>query len=895
MKTKLKPVAAAAAVMLAGAVAAPAFAQSAGAPASAASAAKAAKDDSVQTVEVTGIRASLETSVNIKKNANAVVDALSAEDVGKLPDSDVGESLGRIPGVSVDREFGQGSSVSIRGSDPQMTYTTLNGQTVASTGWYDQKSVDRSFNYSLLPSELIGGMDVYKTQQADLTEGGIGGTVIVKTRKPLDLAANTAFVSAKVSKGTVSTDPDKDVSGMYSWRSDDRRYGVLVAGAFEKGIYIRRGIESDTRWSGDVEPTTFVQNRQRSALNLTLQAKPVENLDLGLNYLKLALTGDNSNTSQYLFQTASPDNNPNGPATPCVMNSVGVCVSSNISAADATDEFVQTWARKARMTSDSLVLNGSYKLDDWKLEATGGTTKADGGTSETTNYSYSVLNSPPNGGTLPLWSGQINATGKEIYITPGTPQGYTTANLPATVGPAGSWATTQGPNSDKENFVQLDATKDLDWGGLTSFKFGARATKHTFAQNTLRANFAATPVLANTASLYDGTMDMGTPGWSAPRPDIDAMMANTNANITSWSEERDGYAVLQERNTSAYGMFEFEKDQWRGNFGLRYVHTNASATGYKFDGSALAAGDIAQNQGWSSSLSSDKASYGYFLPSFNAAFNLQKDTILRLAASRAMTRPNFANMLPAQQSGYEDGVAGNETMVYGSPGLKPMMSNQFDLGLEHYYGRGNLVSVDYFHKSISNFITTTTAYNQQIGVVSPDSGLDSWTVSHYVNAGGGKIDGLEFQVNHDFDNGFGVNGNYTFSHAVAPASSYVDAVPVFTQSSRNTFNLAGYYETSVYSARLAYNWRSKYMLREDPYWYGNRWHDSYGTLDLSLGYNITPKIRLGFDATNLLKQKDLEYGTSGTPSTQKVSLQDGYPAWSFMGETTYRIGLSAKF
>ncbi len=891
MKTKLKPVAAAVAVMLVGAVAAPAFAQSAAAPAPAASAAK----DDVQSVEVTGIRASLQTSVNIKKISNAVVDALSAEDVGKLPDSDVGESLGRIPGVSVDREFGQGSSVSIRGSDPQMTYTTLNGQTVASTGWYDQKSVDRSFNYSLLPSELIGGMDVYKSQEADLTEGGIGGTVIVKTRKPLDLPANTAFVSAKVAKGTVSTSPDKDVSGMYSWRSDNKTFGVLVAGALEKGEYIRRGIESDTRWSGDVEPTTFVQNRTRSALNVTLQAKPIEGLDLGLNYLKLALTGDNSNTSQYLFLTASPDNNPDGPANTCQVNSFGVCVKSTISAADATDEFLQTWARKARMTSDSLALNASWKLNDWKFEAIGGTTKASGGTSETTNYSFSVLNDPANGGTLPLWSGSIDATGKEIRVMPGTPQGFSVANLPSTVGPAGAWATTQGPNDDKENFGQLDVTKDLEWGPLTAFKFGVRASKHTFAKNTLRANFAATAVMANTSDLFDGSMKMGTPGWSAPRPDINAMMANTNANITSWQEERDGYGVLQERNTSAYGMFDFEKDAWRGNFGLRYVHTTASAIGYKFDGTPLADGDLAENQGWSNTLSTDKASYGYILPSLNVAYNLQKDTILRFAAARAMTRPNFDNMFQAQESGYEDAVAGNETMVYGNPGLKPMMSTQFDLSLEHYYGRGSLVSVDYFHKSINNFITTVTANDQHIGVVSPDSGLDSWTVSHYVNAGGGKIDGLEFQINQAFDNGFGVIGNYTYAHATAPASSYVDAVPVFTQSSRNTVNAGGYFENSTYSARLTYNWRSKYMLREDPYWYGNRWHDAYGTLDLSLGYNITNKIRIGLDATNLLKQKDLEYGTSGTASTQKVPLQAGYPAWSFMGETTYRVGLSAKF
>jgi len=148
MKVKQTPIAAAVSLTLLGATLA-AQAQEAAAPA-----------QQLEQVVVTGIRASLQTAATIKKNASAVVDAVSAEDVGKLPDSDVGQALGRIPGVSVGRAFGQGATVSIRGSDPQMTYTTLNGQTVASTGWYDQLDIDRSFNYSLLPSELIGGMEV---------------------------------------------------------------------------------------------------------------------------------------------------------------------------------------------------------------------------------------------------------------------------------------------------------------------------------------------------------------------------------------------------------------------------------------------------------------------------------------------------------------------------------------------------------------------------------------------------------------------------------------------------------------------------------------------------------------------------------------------------------------
>ncbi len=179
-------------------------------------AATTAAPENIEKIEVRGIRASNKANINEKRFSNAVVDAVTAEDIGKFPDSDVGQALGRVPGVTVGRTFGQGSSVSIRGTDPLMTLTTLNGQNVASTGWYDQMNVDRSFNYSMLPSELIGGMEVYKSTQANLVEGGIGGTVIVKTRKPLDMDANSVFVSAKGEYGSVNEDISPELSGRAS-------------------------------------------------------------------------------------------------------------------------------------------------------------------------------------------------------------------------------------------------------------------------------------------------------------------------------------------------------------------------------------------------------------------------------------------------------------------------------------------------------------------------------------------------------------------------------------------------------------------------------------------------------------------------------------------------------
>lgn len=224
--------------------------------------AEAVNTDNIEKIEVRGLRASMKASINAKRFSDAVVDAVTAEDIGKFPDGDVGESLGRIPGVTVNRQFGQGQQVSIRGASAQLTRTLLNGHSVASTGWFDQQAIDRSFNYSLLPPEMISGIEVYKSSQADITEGGIGGTVVVKTRKPLDLDANTLFLSAKGDYGTVSEATDPAVSGLYSWANEAETFGVLVSAAGSQTDYQRNGIETLLGW-GEIVPTTFQQDRER--------------------------------------------------------------------------------------------------------------------------------------------------------------------------------------------------------------------------------------------------------------------------------------------------------------------------------------------------------------------------------------------------------------------------------------------------------------------------------------------------------------------------------------------------------------------------------------------------------------------------------------------------------
>ena len=163
--------------------------------------------EDVEVIEVRGIRRSLEAALNTKRFANAVVDSISAEDIGKMPDKNIAESLQRIPGVSITRNFaGEGGSVSIRGTNPELTAVSLNGNYVASTGWFSQQAMSRSFDMDLMPAEMVAGVDVYKSPTAKLDEGGVGGTVVMRTRKQLELDAMTIFGSLEMQQNSIADD-----------------------------------------------------------------------------------------------------------------------------------------------------------------------------------------------------------------------------------------------------------------------------------------------------------------------------------------------------------------------------------------------------------------------------------------------------------------------------------------------------------------------------------------------------------------------------------------------------------------------------------------------------------------------------------------------------------------
>jgi TonB-dependent receptor len=217
----------------------------------------------VDEIVVTGIRASLERAMDIKRNNSGVVDAISAEDIGKFPDTNLAESLQRVPGVSIDRSNGEGSQVTVRGFGGGFNLVTLNGRTMptanVSTVGGDQSAdfqtgTSRSFDFSNLASEGVSTLEVYKTGRAGIPSGGIGATINVKTRRPLD-ARESGLSGSIGAKAVYDTGMDEkledaakitpEVSGLLNWTDAEEKFGVMLFGSYQKRNFTSRSVTSN--------------------------------------------------------------------------------------------------------------------------------------------------------------------------------------------------------------------------------------------------------------------------------------------------------------------------------------------------------------------------------------------------------------------------------------------------------------------------------------------------------------------------------------------------------------------------------------------------------------------------------------------------------------------------
>jgi TonB-dependent receptor len=285
---------------------------------------------------VTGYRRSIEESLNQKREANSFVDVITAEDVGKFPDKNVADALQRVPGVSISRDGGEGSRVSIRGLSSDLTLTQLNGNFIASA----DDNPSRSFNYLLLPANLIGQVEVFKSSEARLDEGGVGGVIINHTREPFDLKPWSGTVSAEGTYSDVTKKVEPQLSGLLSWHNEDKTFGLLLAATYQNRTNRTLGANTEswqwwsdsqtgqpatdvngntysnddaitywgegtttrdgTRYSGywapqSVNESVLIEQRKRLGIQATAQMKPFDNLEITANYFRFQVKGNQVN------------------------------------------------------------------------------------------------------------------------------------------------------------------------------------------------------------------------------------------------------------------------------------------------------------------------------------------------------------------------------------------------------------------------------------------------------------------------------------------------------------------------------------------------------------------------------------------------------------------------
>ncbi len=644
-------------------------------PADTTAAAQADTTDAPKVV-VTGYRYAIEKSLDQKRNANAIVEVITAEDVGKFPDKNVADALQRVPGVVVTRSGGEGKNVSVRGLSSELTLTQLNGNYVATAESNGDPS--RSFNYTLMPSNMLSSAELYKTPEARIDEGGIGGTVILHTRRPLDVESNSGFVNVEGTWADTTRKTDPQFSGQYAWHDESNRFGVLVGLTKQKRTTRTMSTSTENwQWYGDnykTNPATDVngkesdlnsywwgqsgfhdqngkyytnfmmptsvnlnvktEDRERKGGQLTLQFKPVRNLNLTANYFRFDLS-QNSQTNtlkvpEWNIARYDGDGNwPGGrlldglsfdPSGTIVTGAqfsarpgkayycsgdqaaaAGITNTGGFGPDDCTIPTPQITGSYNREKARSQVFDFSAEWRGDRLDAnfTAGRTWAAGGP----EMQFGMPIKPRRQNADGSWQLGNTATAWDLSGTPTmtfAPQ--LMANLQNGIGEIdlGSTSSSWTRNSTEQKYAQADFTWHNDGKWLDSLQFGGKyrdGGTHRSTGNNYWVCKGADPADYNkrfqagcdpTANrfqaqfLYPDSLDNIAGGFNAsafPAINYPAYISHLNSTygeMQTRSEDNFVYNV-EEKIASVYLQANIKTDRLRGNVGVRLVRTKQHA------------------------------------------------------------------------------------------------------------------------------------------------------------------------------------------------------------------------------------------------------------------------------------------------------------------------------
>jgi iron complex outermembrane recepter protein len=814
------------------------------------------KPDVLEEVVVSGIRASLREALEVKMNSDLVVDAISSEDIGQLPDVTIAESINRLPGINATRDRGNDSQAVVRGLGARLVLGTINGREVASS------EPDRNVRWEIYPSEVVSGVQVYKTQSADLIAGGVAGTINISTIQPLDYNG-PAFV---VRGGPVYYESGADIPNYEPWgyrgsasfvHDSNDKFGIVLGVTTQQQ---KNGYPSFTGWgyndstmrppqgasdftgdlNGDGSPDATPWGSQisvsridqkRTGFSLGTQWRPNDRFELKLDGLYSDIdiheaqdqtvygwnnwgNWDNGNWSAY--------NDPNANYT---------IVDGSVVA--ATLPFSSVTTVLADYNEDKKLsatgLNAAWRGDAWTVVGDLSYSKA-----ERENIWQAVRT-------------EVYPTSMTFDTRSGTVPTISTSEDPTTLpqfAPDYRGGSSDGPEhlNDELTAGALDFARRFDNSRLSAIRFGARVSGRTKDHDRFQW-FPAAPAggVEIPASLFERytigsvslppllTGDFAAIAAAAYGPEAFNPSNAAEDMIQRWNVDEDvneGYVRLD------FGGGDSDL-RLAGNIGVRAIDVKTTSEGFQqaTGGSALAP-------------VSTEHDYNAVLPSAGLKLNLAEDKLLRLGIARVIARPPLDELRASRTLSNFSPFTGSA----GNPNLDPFKANQLDASYEWYFHPEALAAVAVYYKDVKSYI----GWEQ-----SPEEfGGTTYAISSPVNRGGGSIKGFElifqtpFYFIPHFEH-FGLYSNYAYvDSSLKEAAPITDPLPGVGLA-QHTATVDLWYNRGPVELRLGYKYHSPFTVIYG--WNGADLQSllAESVLDFSSSYKLTDAVDVRFQVNNL--------------------------------------------
>lgn len=882
-------------------------------------------EDEVEVIQVTGIRGSLQRAQAIKMSSNSIVEVLSAEDIGKLPDTSVAESLARLPGVTGERRNGRTSGLSVRGFNENYVGTSLNGRELLGMG--DNRGVE----FDLYPTEIVSNIVVYKTPEAGLISQGIGGTIDLQTVSPLNSDASMTVNAVYEQNEKDSANPDYDNNGhrlsfnFVDQFMDDTLGLALVVSSQETP----RQEENFRAWGYADTPDgdkvlgghdSFARSAmmERDSVAAIVEYQP--NDQLTVKFDALYIDFEESDVRRGLEEGGPEWGGANYSAT---------SIEDGLVTSGYWDGFHSVVRNDARTQESELTtfgLNVEYALDDnWSTVLDLSMGDVDKSIIDLESYS-GTGRAGVDGRPAAARSWEMTSTGVMYSAHPTLPGvDYTDESLIRLAGPQ-SWGAPVIGSDAQDGFVnrpefeeELDSVRFevngvVEYSIISGISLGVNYSERTKSKIN-EGDYLTSPEYPGDGAIPNvlGVADLSFVG-------IDGVLAYdslglyqsgyytaTEASLVQTDRLGDTYTVSEDMLT-LYAKVDFEADfagiYMTGNFGIQYIDVDQSSTGFSTVENAEAyvvATPV-----------SNGASYSDVLPTLNLNFEIAENQFIRTGLSKVQSRPRMDDMRPNARATFayndnniqsSDPENGPWTGSAGNPTLKPLEANQFDISYENYFAEDGYFAATFFYKDLTNWHRDTSALTDFSDVYIPEIHQDSngdapATLMGFVDTTEDGLEGfvrgyelqasLPLRIMHDSLEGFGLVVSGTFLDGELDDGGKVPGL------SEESYSLTAYYERNGFEFRIAGTKRDNFLTEtrgtslslvstEDL---GAEIWDAQISYDFDeSGIESLKGLRVSFQAQNLTDEDTIQ--AESTDARQITSYQ------SF--GANYSLGLNYKF